>query len=66
MTQMFAYIPFKNGAAEDVALEYPDAAKKIDPSAEVTAVVAGTGADLDKVAEAMTRIYQHVSKIEHA
>ena len=28
MTQIFAYIPFKNGQAEDVALEYPDAAKK--------------------------------------
>jgi electron transfer flavoprotein alpha subunit len=63
---MFAYIPFKNGAAEDVALEYPDAAKKIDPSAEVTAVVAGTGADLDKVADAMTRIYKQVIKIDHA
>ncbi len=46
MTQMFAYIPFKNGAAEDVALEYR-MRQKIDPSAEVTAVVvAGTGADL--------------------
>jgi electron transfer flavoprotein alpha subunit len=63
---MFAYIPFKNGAAEDVALEYPDAAKKIDPSAEVTAVAAGTGADLDKVADAMTRIYKQVIKIDHA
>jgi electron transfer flavoprotein alpha subunit len=63
---MFAYIPFKNGAAEDVALEYPDAAKKIDPSVEVTAVVAGTGADLDKVADAMTKIYKEVIKIDHA
>ena len=66
MTQIFAYIPFKNGTAEDVALEYPDAAKKIDPSAELTAVVTGTGADLDKVAEAMTRIYKEVIKIDHA
>lgn len=66
MTQIFAYIPFKNGTAEDVALEYPAAAKKIDPSAELTAVVAGTGADLDKVAEAMTRIYKEVIKIDHA
>jgi len=66
MTQIFAYIPFKNGAAEDVALEYPDAAKKIDPSAAVTAVVAGTGADLDKVAGEMTGIYKEVIKIDHA
>ncbi|MDT8377797.1 MAG: electron transfer flavoprotein subunit alpha/FixB family protein [Desulfotignum sp.] len=66
MTQIFAYIPFKNGTAGDVALEYPDAAKKIDPAAELTAVVAGTGADLDKVAEALTRIYKAVIKIDHA
>jgi electron transfer flavoprotein alpha subunit len=32
----------------------------------VTAVVAGTGADLDKVADAMTRIYKQVIKIDHA
>ena len=37
MTQIFAYIPFKNGKAEDVALEYPEAAKKIDPSASSSA-----------------------------
>ncbi len=27
MTQIFAYVPFKNGVAEDVALEFPGAAK---------------------------------------
>jgi electron transfer flavoprotein alpha subunit len=66
MTQIFVYIPFKNGAAEDVALEYPAAAKKIDPAAAVTAVVSGTGADLDKVADAMTQTYKEVIKISHA
>ncbi|MEX1299635.1 MAG: electron transfer flavoprotein subunit alpha/FixB family protein [Desulfotignum sp.] len=66
MTQIFVYIPFKNGAAEDVALEYPAAAKKIDPAAAVTAVVSGTGADLDKVADAMTQTYKEVIKIGHA
>jgi electron transfer flavoprotein alpha subunit len=29
MTQIFAYIPFTNGQAEDVALEFPSAAQKI-------------------------------------
>ena len=66
MTQIFAYIPFKNGTAEDVALEYPTAARKIDEGASLTAVVTGSGADLDKVAEAMTSIYSQVIKIDNA
>ncbi|NOX34839.1 MAG: electron transfer flavoprotein subunit alpha/FixB family protein [Deltaproteobacteria bacterium] len=66
MTQIFAYIPFKNGAAEDVALEFPAAAKKIDKGASLTAVVAGSGADLDKVAQEMTSIYSEVIKIDNA
>lgn len=66
MTQIFAYIPFKDGAAEDVALEYPAAAKKIDEGASLTAVVAGSGADLDKVANEMTSFYSEVIKIDHA
>jgi electron transfer flavoprotein alpha subunit len=66
MTQIFAYIPFKNGTAEDVALEYPDAAKKIDPAAGLTAVVTGSGADLDKVADSLTQTYKEVIKISHA
>ncbi|MBU1341066.1 MAG: electron transfer flavoprotein subunit alpha/FixB family protein [Proteobacteria bacterium] len=66
MTQIFAYIPFKDGAAEDVALEYPSAAKKIDASASLTAVVTGSGADLDKVANDMTAIYSQVIKIDNA
>ncbi|MBU1194270.1 MAG: electron transfer flavoprotein subunit alpha/FixB family protein [Proteobacteria bacterium] len=66
MTQIYAYIPFANGTAEDVALEYPSAAKKIDAGATLTAVVAGTGADLDKVANAMTAVYKEVIKIDNA
>jgi len=66
MTQIFAYIPFKDGVAEDVALEYPTAAKKIDESASLTAVLTGSGPDLDKVANDMTAIYSEVIKIDHA
>jgi len=66
MTQIFAYIPFKNGAAEDVALEYPTAAKKIDEGASLTAVVTGSGSDLDTVANEMTSVYSEVIKIDHA
>ncbi|HKL00690.1 MAG TPA: electron transfer flavoprotein subunit alpha/FixB family protein [Desulfotignum sp.] len=66
MTQIFAYIPFKNGTAEDVALEYPAAAGKIDPGAGLTAVVTGSGAELDAVAEEMAKTYKEVIKISHA
>ncbi|MCF8114536.1 MAG: electron transfer flavoprotein subunit alpha/FixB family protein [Desulfotignum sp.] len=66
MTQIFAYIPFKNGSAEDVALEYPAAAGKIDSNADLTAVVTGTGPDLDAVAQEMTKTYKSVIKISHA
>ena len=66
MTQIYAYIPFKNGAAEDVALEYPEAAKKIDAGASVTAVVTGSGPDLDAVANEMAKIYAEVIKIDNA
>jgi len=66
MTQIFAYIPFKNGAAEDIALEYPAAAKKIDESASLTAVVTGSGADVDKVANELTAVYSEVIKVDSA
>ena len=66
MTQIFAYVPFKNGVAEDVALEFPDAAKKIDANASLTAVVTGFGADLDKVANELTKTYSEVIKIDDA
>ena len=65
MTQIFAYIPFANGAAEDVAMEFLSAAKKIDESASLTAIVTGSGADLDKVANEMTALYAEVIKIDH-
>ena len=65
MTQIFAYIPFNNGQAEDVAFEFPDAAKKIDETAELTAIVTGAGSDLDSVATEMTKIYGQVIKVDN-
>lgn len=65
MTQIFAYVPFKNGSAEDVALEYPEAAKKIDAGATLTAIVTGSGADLDSVATEMAKIYGEVIKVDN-
>ncbi len=66
MTQIYAYIPFINGAAEDVALEFPAAAEKIEAGAAVTAVVTGSGADLDTVANEMTKYYKEVIKVDNA
>jgi electron transfer flavoprotein alpha subunit len=65
MTQIFAYIPFKNGVAEDVAMEFPEAAKKLDANASLTAVVTGSGADVDTVATDMTKVYNEVIKIDN-
>ena len=64
MTQIFAYISFQNGVADDIAMEYPTAAAKIDAGASLTAVVTGSGADPDKVANEMTGLYKEVIKIE--
>ena len=66
MTQIFAYIPFKNGVAEDVAMEFSEAAKKIDAGASVTAVLTGSGADLDAVAGEMAKVYGEVIKVDNA
>ncbi len=65
MTQIFAYIPFSNGVAEDIAMEFTTAAAKIDKGASLTAVLTGSGADLDKVANDMTGLYAEVIKISH-
>jgi electron transfer flavoprotein alpha subunit len=65
MTQIFAYIPYKNGVPDDVAAEFPTAAAKIDDSASVTAVVTGSGADLDKAAQDLTSLYAQVIKIDN-
>ena len=65
MAQFFAYIPHKNGVADDSALELIVAAKKIDPSASVTAIVTGSGGDLDKVAGEVAASYPEVWKISN-
>lgn len=65
MTQIYAYVPYKNGVAEDVAMEFSSAASKIDAGASVTAVLTGSGADLDKVAGEMTSHYSEVIKIDN-
>jgi electron transfer flavoprotein alpha subunit len=66
MAQIFAYIVHKNGVADDTALELLAAAKKIDASAPVTAIVTGSGAELDAVADQVAKAYDEVWKFSSA
>lgn len=65
MADIYAYITHKDGAADDTALELVAAARKIDANAAVTAIITGSGAELDQVAEAMTTVYPKVQKFNH-
>ncbi len=65
MAKIFAYIVHKDGVADDSALELITAAKKIDSGAEVTAIVTGSGADLDKVCNEMAESYKEVLKFDN-
>ena len=63
MARIFAYIEHRSGTANDSALELAAAARKIDPTASLTAVVTGWGADLDAVSTALGASYGQVWKI---
>jgi electron transfer flavoprotein alpha subunit len=64
--QFFAYITYNDGKADDSALELLAAAKKIDASAAVTAVVTGSGGDMDAVCSELTGAFSAVWKINNA
>ncbi len=66
MADIYAYITHKGGVADDSALELVSAAKKIDAGAAVTAIVTGSGADCDKVAEEVAASYGKVFKFSDA
>jgi len=63
--QVFAYIKYKEGVADDTALELVSAAHKIFPDAPVTAIVTGSGAHLDAVCNEMTASYNEVWKFDN-
>ncbi len=63
--QVFAYITHKAGKADDTALELVKAAGKIYPDAAVTAIVTGSGADLDALCNEMTASYKEVWKFDN-
>ncbi|MDZ7760628.1 MAG: electron transfer flavoprotein subunit alpha/FixB family protein [Desulfovermiculus sp.] len=66
MSQIFTYIDHHGGQAGDSALELLTAAKKIDSSAQVTAVVCGSGSELDQVCQEMSKYYPQVWKVDKA
>ncbi len=65
MADVFAYIDHSQGVAGDSALEMLTAARKIYPDAPVTAVVIGSGGDLDKVCNEMAQHYNAVWKVDN-
>lgn len=63
MTQIFAYILHDGATLDDTAKELLTAAKKIDASALVTAIVVGDGSDLDEACDAAAALFPEVWKI---
>src|SRR6516225_4395934 len=63
MARIFAYIAHKAGVADDSATELVAAAQKIDPTASLTAIVCGSGPELDAVCSAVHSYYPEVWKI---
>ncbi|RJQ65573.1 MAG: electron transfer flavoprotein subunit alpha/FixB family protein [Desulfobacteraceae bacterium] len=62
MAQIFAYIVHKGGAVDDTAAELAVAARKIDASAQVTAIVVGSGSQLDAACQGAAKLYPQVWK----
>ena len=63
--QIFTYIIHKAGKADDTALEMVTAAGKIYPDASTTAIVSGSGSDLDAVCSDVAQSYKEVWKFDH-
>lgn len=63
--QVYAYMAHRGGVADDTALEMITAAKALDPDSTVTAVVMGSGADLEAVCNDVAGTYPEVWKIDN-
>jgi electron transfer flavoprotein alpha subunit len=61
--RIFAFIPHKNGAADDCAAELVSASKKIDAAASAVAVVTGFGPELDAACKSLGNLFREVWKI---
>src|SRR3974390_2501307 len=60
---VFVFIAHKGGVADDSAAELPAAAKSIDSASRPTAVVAGSGAELDSVCRGLCTSCAEVWKV---
>jgi electron transfer flavoprotein alpha subunit len=63
MPRIFAYIAHKNGVPDDCAGELAAAAKELDAASAPTAIVVGSGAELDTVCAAVPAGFAEVWKI---
>ncbi len=63
MARIFAYILHRNGVVDDSAFELAAAARKIDPTATLTAIVTGWGCDLDAACKTLSASYPEIWKI---
>ncbi len=61
--KIFAYIEHKSGVADDSAFELAAAARQIDAAAVPTAIVAGSGADVDAVCRSLQGTYAEIWKV---
>ncbi len=65
MARIFAYIVHKGGVVDDSAAELAAAARKIDASASPTAIVTGSGTELDAVCDGLRTAYGEVWKLSN-
>jgi len=65
MARIFAYIVHKAGSADDTAAELAAAAKRIDPAASPTAILTGSGPDLDAACKNLGAVYAEIWKISN-
>lgn len=65
MQRIFAYIVHKSGVVDDSAVELAMAAKKIDAAASVTAIVTGSGAELDAACQSLSSSYSEIWKVSN-
>lgn len=66
MAQIFAFIAYKDGVVDDTAAELAVAARKIDASAQVTAIVTGSGSTLDAACQGAAKLFAQVWKFDNA
>ena len=66
MARIFTYIIHKGGVADDTAAELLAASRKIDASHSPTAIVTGSGPDLNAVCESLCASFGEVWKVENA